>query len=449
MSVVSSLPFQNDASQNYYPRVNSYPTVGRKVEIKPRSALSDLQEPQLVSKRFFSYISPIQATVLYGAGVGLAIASQWFSKGLFQPDKLITSLAPLRHPAQHIEQQTAIYFQRGLESLVMMALKYKPLQTRLKAYIGASILGYTLASMAQGAQEVWIRREETQIRANLIQQLQGIFKKSLHKKHAADNTLRDWTVQQINKRLLPIGLSSKIQSDTGNLNPQWRFPYEPAHFTFGNKPLDADVPVNYEQTQTTPIIDDLSTSLHRRNMVEKSGAMGLGFISGWLYMGLNRLLQNAHAGNLPNKLSTRAMNGTKHSLLEIVNAEGREALFLMGNKKLLWLVLGLSATAKTGKLLIDGYREVEVTRKHADTELKYQTHNWLDLDPAFRNMTEQEAVKNALYRLDHLISGYQQGQVPAYAVQHLANMTLMNIGRESAPKYFQMTPGVSLAPARG
>ena len=313
----------------------------------------------------------------------------------------------------------------------MMALKYKPLQTRLKAYLGASVLGYALASMSQGVQEVWIRREETQIRAHLLQQLQGTFKQSLEKKHSADNTLRQWTLKQIQDRLLPIGLSLNTLNNNSTQNNYWRFPYEPTHFTFGDSG-------NNQNTKNM-----MSSDYFAQPVLSKLAMLGLGFASGWLYVGLNKLISSAQE----RKIMPTA--GSKHTLMEITNAMDREALFLVGNKKVLWVVLALSAAAKAGKLLMDGYREIEVTRRHADTELKYQAHNWLDLDPSFRSMTEHAAVNNALSRLDVLITGYNLGQVPASAVQNLAATTLANIGRESAPKYFQMTPGVNLAPARG
>lgn len=413
--------------------------VGRKAAILPRD--NEVRKPDNVtdsSKRLFAYISPFQALALYGTGAVTSLASQWFAKGLLQPDNAIMSLARFKKaahlPAEQLERQTAIYFQKGLESVVMMALKYKPLQTRLKAYLGASVLGYALASMSQGVQEVWIRREETQIRAHLLQQLQGTFKQSLEKKHSADNTLRQWTLKQIQDKLLPAGLSlNTLNNNDVSQNKYWRFPYEPTHFTFGDSG-------NNQNTKNM-----MSSDSFAQPVLSKLAMLGLGFASGWLYVGLNQLISSAHE----RKIMPTASSKAKQTLMEITNAMDREALFLVGNKKVLWVVLALSAAAKAGKLLMDGYREIEVTRRHADTELKYQTHNWLDLDPSFRSMTEQAAVNNALSRLDVLITGYNIGQVPASAVQYLAANTLANIGRESAPKYFQMTPGVNLAPARG
>jgi hypothetical protein len=107
--------------------------------------------------------------------------------------------------------------------------------------------------------------------------------------------------------------------------------------------------------------------------------------------------------------------------------------------------MGLGAAIKVGKLWLDGLREIEVTRINADTEYRYQHHNWLALDPQFHWIAEQEAVNQELSQLGKEMP--QLKQSPALLRQRIQTL-LNNIGRNSAPKYFPMIPMVGLREAR-
>ena len=103
---------------------------------------------------------------------------------------------------------------------------------------------------------------------------------------------------------------------------------------------------------------------------------------------------------------------------------------------------------RLGKLLLDGYREIEVTRLHAETERRYQRYNWLGLDPNFHAIAEQEGLKAQLARFEQSLRTYPQIQLNRPLLQQSIQDLLQNIGRESAPRYFPMTPSVNLVAAR-
>jgi hypothetical protein len=106
----------------------------------------------------------------------------------------------------------------------------------------------------------------------------------------------------------------------------------------------------------------------------------------------------------------------------------------------------VSAAAKLGKLFVDGIREIEVTRMNARTELSYQTHNWLTQDPAFHEIAETEALNDALTQLERDLPALSDNRP---LLKQRIRTILLNVGRNSAPPYYLMTPLVGLKEARG
>lgn len=410
--------------------------------------------PSLTSlpQKVFDVLSPLQASGLFVAGLATAYGLRWFiyglTHGLAQPqlfNQTSMNLKPLQTIGATIERQTAVYFQRGLEGVVMMALKYPELQNRLKAYLGAGILGYAAGSFAKGTQEVWIRREETQIRADLVSSLKQTFQQSLQKKIAYDQALREYAKSQIlgilnrNGVSQPEGLLSPLPHHP-EVNNNWRYPFEPVHFTKSVPGMSA----RSGQTDFDPALQETPQEAEAQNRRSgmKAIVYGLGVGTGLLYHGFNSMLKQNTV-----KAATKSP-AVKHTLLEITNAMDREAMFLMGSNRVLLSVLGLTAAGRLGKLLLDGYREIEVTRQHAETERRYQRYNWLGLDPNFHAISEQEGLKAQLARFEQSLRAYPQIQLNRPLLQQSIQDLLQNIGRESAPRYFPMTPSVNLVAAR-
>lgn len=413
---------------------------------------SGVVSPPLVeSQRLYHYVTPSQAVSLFVAGAASSLALKWFLKGFSLPKWMPgksskpanQAMADLSRRAERVEDQTAVYFTEGLPSVLMFAMKNPgQVQERLKAYLGASVLGYVLGSVADGFQEVWIRREETQIRADLINRLTHNFRQSIQYKEALDNQLRETA----KKRIADILTLCNIPQPEALLEPMpdvvqdklYRYPYEPYHFS---KPM-ASVNAGYRFGQaglTPPGPQADLDPWHLRAI--KAGFYGLGLLTGSLGQFMVAMLQQAGRAAGSNSLPQSA----QRIFYRIFNVSNVEAMFLTGSGQVLMTILGLTAAAKVGKMLIDGYREIEVTRQNAHTEWRYQAHNWLALDPAFHRIAEEEALEASLRKLTAAIPyEFHNRKVLNKRIQTI----LTNIGRNSAPKYFQMTPPVNLVAAR-
>lgn len=409
---------------------------------KPSTLEKQLQSAQ----QLFKTVPLITTVGLLTAGFGSAYLGKWFLQGLKEfPNTPQKVFQHLHLPNHQMERQTAIYFQKGLPGIVMMALKYPQLQNRLKAYIASGVIGYLLASIAKGAQEVMVRQAETQIRADLMTRLKNTFEKSLKLTHQQDQALKQTSVQRLqailNQYELPLNLEKELQQTVLPHTLNWRYPYEPVHFS---QPFTAAYPPKMGQQNNHDDPTLIPNNTLALNWV-KPALFGLGVGSGALVQSLQKLLMQSRA-------SIKTANGNpliKKTLLEITNAQDWEALFLVGNKKVLFSLLGLGAVVKLGKLLVEGYREIEVTRKNAQTEEKYQRYNWLNLDPAFRKIAEEQALNQGLKLFETTVFKAKQGQASTDQVLKTAETLLSNIGRESAPKYFAMTPSINLVAARG
>lgn len=425
----------------------------------PQHRQSSLEKHRPASQvqRLYNYVGPVQMLSLFAAGVSASFALKWFAKGLSMPAlKSSMSTRVPRAPAptgaekdliknvDRVEEQTGAFLTEGLAALVGFALKNPGrVQERLKAYLGATMLGYILGNATNGVQEVWIRREETQIRADLLHRLAVNFRQSIQYKTALDDYLRKIAKRRIVELLTQfrIPLPEELIRPTQNevLNRHYRYPYEPFHFS---API-ADSPSyrfgNQKPCNTTPALTP-PNPLHLQLI--KGGAFTMGMAFGLLCQWMMGYLKQASSA----VEAVHPKKATEKILFRVFNVCNLEALFLTGKPRLLMAVLGLTAAGKIGKVLVDGYREIEVTRGHAKTELRYQIYNWLNLDPAFHWIAEEEALNDALQKLRNALPyEYNNRQSLAKRIQTI----LSNIGRNSAPKYFQMTPAVNLVAARG
>jgi hypothetical protein len=147
------------------------------------------------------------------------------------------------------------------------------------------------------------------------------------------------------------------------------------------------------------------------------------------------------------KAFTLAQQSENMVVRETVNVLNQEAVFLAGlnNKALLGSFLLLTAGAAVGKRVLDGLREVEVTRVNAETEYRFQKYNWLVQDPGFHKIAETESLNNAMRALEAKLP--QLRDDPEKLKQHIETI-LNNIGRNSPPPYFILQPPVNLVEAR-
>lgn len=418
-------------------------------------AVPALSSPINTPHRLYNYIGPFQATTLFLTGVASSVALKWLLKGATLP-KLLDPAKPKppagANPLDDLtkdaksEYQTAVYFTEGLASVLMFAIRNPgPVQQRLKGYLGATALGYVLGSMADGVQEIWVRREETQIRATLLNQMANHFRQSIRYKAQLDQQLAERTKARILQILRQhnVPFPETLLKPTPDVlhNKLYRYPYEPYHFSNPLPSPNDTSPYRFGTTTSEPASPPLPTPEPWHLTLMKAAIVGAGFACGTLgqlmlgFMG--RASRLAAVDQIPET--------AKKTFYKIFNVSNIEALFLTGNGRLLLTVLGLTAAARLGKMLVDGYREIEVTRHNASTELRYQMYNWLSLDPAFHRIAEEEALDESLRKLQDALP------VEAYnrkALETRIQTILSNIGRNSAPKYFQMTPAVNLVAAR-
>ena len=169
---------------------------------------------------------------------------------------------------------------------------------------------------------------------------------------------------------------------------------------------------------------------------------GLGVVFGGLMQFMLWLIKET--SKAPD-LKTGLQHTTK-KFYKIYNVSNMEALFLHGEAPVLWTVVALTAAAKLGKTLMDGYREIEVTCYNAKTELGFQKHIWLERDPSLHKIAEEETLEDALNHLKEALP-YEYNNRKALADR--IQIILSNVGRNSPPKYFQMIPPVNLVASRG
>lgn len=399
------------------------------------------------SPRLYQYLGPTQALALFLAGMGTSLTLRWMMTGLKSADRLHQKLtadkasAPFeklsRIPNAKMEESAASYFMGGeWLSALMFALKFPEIRDSLLAYIGAGASGYILGTMVGGTKEVLVRKEETQIRANLQERLKATFQKSIHLKTTSDSGLRE----QAKLRILQLLQQYRVPNPEALLSPipiaspnrQYRYPGEPVHFTqpfasqrFGQTPF----PVEFTDIPSAPWHLTLA----------KGVLFGMGLACGALGQLMYGFLKNADR-------VTRHTPEVTRSIQVVYNTIGVETLFLLGNSRHIKVVLGLVMATKLGKLLVDAYREIEVTRRNADTELRYQRYNWLSLDPAYHRIAEEEGLKQALRQLEQLIPRAMQNRP---LLQAQIQTVLDNVSRRSMPYYMPMTPMINLTEARG
>lgn len=306
----------------------------------------------------------------------------------------------------------------------------------LLVYAATSVLGYLSGSVVQGSKETWVRREETRIRAKLVNRLQGVVRQSIQNKNQFNATLKEDLRTQLTTLLQRYGISNPSQfvqdvPIVESLQMQRDYFYQPTHRTtqFKGKLSDTWKPENIQNKPSTLLT------------MQKALIFGAGAFSGIVLHGFVKLLQ------AKDHLDITKSN---KSVYESVQLKDLETWSLIGSRNAKnFTIMGgffaMSAAAHIGKTLLDGLREVEVTRQNARTELDYQTHNWLTQDPVFHEIAERETANHDLSMLEQDLPRLKYNPT---LLRQRVQAILSNVGRNSAPPYFPMTPMVNLVEAR-
>ncbi len=383
-------------------------------------------------------ISVRRAALLFMSGFALAFAGRKVLRSLFHEsgERAASRSMP------HNESQTYLFFQKPLSSLFQLALEEPRLLKTLATYAAASAGGYVSSSLLQGLQETWVRREETKIRADLLSRMGKTFQQSIRIKQDGDEALKERARDDIRRMLQRYNVADVevFLDERALVEPEEihrRYFYEPTHRTvrFGQY-LTADDPQEYHKP---PLIRGLDVLF-----------AGAGLMAGLVVQGIGRAFKSFRVvlGRHESQVADGAAKVTA-TMTKSIGLYDLEALLVLGqklNNKMLVLGYGLMVgLAGAGKLLIDGLREIEVTRVNASTEYRYQKHNWTALDPTFHRIAEEEAVASDLKRLEQDLAYLR---LRPEQLKSRIDAILTNIGRNSAPKYFPMTPPVGLVVAR-
>jgi signal transduction histidine kinase len=314
----------------------------------------------------------------------------------------------------------------------------------LLVYAGTCVLGYLSGSVVQGGKETWVRREETRIRAKLVNRLQEVVRQSIQNKNQFNANLKEDLRTRLLSLLQKHGIANAVElvQDVPILESpgvQRKYFYEPTHRTLQFRGSNLEnlmrevglMPESGFSPDKPPLLLNLQKGL----------LFGLGAFSGYVLHGFVKLLRATD--------HVDATTGSK-SVWESIQLKDKETWSLIGikNRKNFAIMSGffaMSAAASIGKTLLDGLREVEVTRLNARTELDYQTHNWLAQDPAFHSIAEWEAAQNDMKLLERDLPRLKCNPP---LLQQRVQAILSNVGRNSAPPYFPMTPMVGLVEAR-
>jgi hypothetical protein len=401
--------------------------------------------------------SPYQAGMLFVGGVLTAVALgvifktlklsplQKMAKEL--PQDLIVEQAAKQGANLRVEHQISNNYQEGLIPAVINAVMHPgAIANRLYLYLASSVVGYAVGSILDSVQEVWVRREETLTRLHALKQLQVPFQKSFQKKIAIDNALRITARNRIKEMLNQCGLKQfDVVLDTLATTNFWNpFLWLSRSATPSTGALWGDTlrfgfqasPDLQNAAETMP-----ASSVWNQKLV-KSAVFVLGMMTGGVVQGFMAL---GRIGAEKLGIQHLAQKNSNNVLYLIRNVAGLEGLFMFEAAPVVLAIVGLSAAARLGKSLFEGYRQIEVTRQHGLTELTFQTYNWEVLDPQYHQLAENAALSDQLSRFKRALPFiYSNVMAMNSALQTLFG----SIGNNSGVKAMAMTPSFPLQDAR-
>lgn len=240
---------------------------------------------------------------------------------------------------------------------------------------------------------------------------------------------------------------ARIRPVTEPASVQQQFFYQPTHRTVSQMPSPSNLQARFNGGLVSNFQSDSPESIslpppeNPLPRIQKGALLSMGLFSGAVLHSFIALLSaDGHVSKDVPKLQVS----------ESIQLKDFETWTLLSpkNRKNFALMLGffaMSAAAAIGKTLLDGLREIEVTRTNAHTELEYQAHNWLTQDPVFHEIAEGETVNSEVAQLARDLPTLRQDRT---LLHQRVQSILQNIGRNSAPPYYPMTPTVNLVEAR-
>lgn len=407
-----------------------------------------------------------KAITLAGLGFGLALGAGGLLNVLTRRGLKLGSVVQksVQHTAGNVtgdvQKLTGYYnFLDPLSALYRLALHYEnPKERLLLLGFGVSTgIGYLVSNVFSVMEEAWVRLEETRIRAQLLTRLTETYQQSIAQKQKFDEALRQEAVQGIQTMLTRNGLEGIFQKPLSSvltkppvepLEQLRHLFYEPVHrqvapMRFSAQPGKVNSATSlspWEQLLHPTGLPDSSVQIFApRNRLLETVFTAFGALAGLTTYGFLQTVSKS------SRLKMATVELTDNVAMDNLKAVMLKQFLDKNWKTMLGFVL-VTGLVRIAKLLVDGMRGIELTRMNAESEYRYQRYNWLALDPSFHRIAEEEALRHELSRLEAELPSLK---ATPDLLQKRIETILTNIGRNSAPPYFSMTPHVGLVEARG
>lgn len=472
-------------------------------------AVSNEQRPKTLAKvpnaSLVKTAIPTPSEFLISTGLGalgaLLLAPLWMRHPLPNGSKSLKSLETVVKDLEHLNeaphqnhQNELVAFLADPAVLMMMIPVLAPHLTR-PAVGATAVLGvsYLASNMLSGLQEVWVRWQESQIRANLVGNLSTAYQQSIEAKTQIDEDNHAYAEAQIRQILAEEGIPTadaylsplpfectptvkrpnkiREQDDFRHkqsnfaILPQNRSPM-PRNAQFA-KSKDDNASEKKETTQTdaslTPKVPETTAPLDFKKASRWSlnavGA-GLGFTMASVGVYAVKAIRESMAkvveplSQALEKDPKKAMSSTSEKKVLIKNTlapQNTEAVLLhfFQSKQgfiMAGLFVAMGVMLRTMQFLVEGLREIEVTRLNAETEKQYESYKLITLEPHFKAISERSQLEHAL---GNLKKNLQEKQLAPEELHQQIQRILDNIGYNwSAPNYYPMAPATQLVTAR-
>jgi hypothetical protein len=488
--------------QGHSPPSASLPTSNTYALNTPKSAATKTAIPK-----------PSEFLVSAGLGVlgALLLAPLWMRHPLPQHAKSLASLGTvvdnlehLNQPSQghpHNHQNELVAFLADPAVLMMMIPVLAPHLT--KPALGATaVLGvsYLASNVLSGLQEVWVRWQESQIRATLVGNLSTAYQQSIEAKTQIDDDNHAYAETQIRQILADEGIPNAETylsplpfeclpqlNDPRKTRQQDDFRHKQSNFAIlpqnrrplprqarqGENPaISSQNPHQTKHKKTHP-----STSEHHIKPLQNKDdspidfkkasrwslnavGTGLGFTMTTIVLYAVKAIRESMAQvvqPLQDKLQknpeliNQSIREKQFSIKNTLAPQNTEAVLLhfFQSKKgfvMAGLFVAMGVMLRTTQFLVEGLREIEVTRLNAETEKQYETYKLTVLEPHFKAISERSQLEHALRNLK---KDLQEKSLPPEELHQQVQRILDNIAYNwSAPNYYPMSPPAQLVTAR-
>ncbi len=392
--------------------------------------------------RLFRYIGPTQAIALLAAGFSASFALKLFQrKDLFEK---VHFTSPQGTEPARFEGFITFTGMGDFVSSLVMGLVYKETRPAVLACGAASFLGYTGSEWLDYFKEVMVRKEETQILSEKLDAMKQSVWAGMMTKSQITHALRQKAKHRYRTilmqhhvpspdTLLSGGDIQPVQTTQWIMTPSGLMRSEPPSLTAPRfKGHQNPFSTSPSPASSSPKLDALPIALMKLTL------FGGGFLGGMVCQKLVTYFKQepeALAGGRP--ISSAPLQFFPSGLIAAFTA------FQKNHRQLLWALLGLTAGIRIAKSLVEGYREIETTRQHGNTEFRNQDHIRRVIDPDYFRMAEEAALQHSEEVLKQMLPAAADNR--PYLTQWLQT-NLSKIGQQ-VPWWMTSHPLMNIVPA--